>query len=214
MMKLVLASGSPRRREILTTLGLTFEVRPTGVDETPRGGESAVALAARIARAKCEAAIAAGHEAPLPLPSGEGRGEGPSPQPPTPDHAFLAADTVVDIDGAPLNKPDDDAHAARMLRSLSGRSHRVHTACALGVRGAVHAILVSTDVEFRVLDPGTIDRYVASGEGRDKAGAYAVQGLGAGLVTAVRGSPSNVIGLPAAETIDLLVAHGVIARWP
>jgi septum formation protein len=190
---LVLASGSPRRREILTTLGIAFEVRPTGADETPRAGEKAVDLAKRIARAKCESAVASAREG---------------------DAFFLAADTVVDVDGLPLNKPEDDADAARMLRSLSGRSHFVHTACALGGRGAVEVVLVSSEVVFRALDDGMIARYVASGEGRDKAGAYALQGLGGGLVTEVRGSPSNVIGLPAAETIDLLVRHGVIAAWP
>jgi septum formation protein len=193
MIELVLASGSPRRREILSTLGIAFEVRPSGADETPRPGETAIALATRIARAKCESALAGGDTTGL---------------------AFLAADTVVDVDGAPLGKPDDDADAARMLRALSGRAHFVHTACALGVMGEVHAIVVSTEVVFRVLDEARIAAYVASGEGRDKAGAYAVQGLGGGLVTEVRGSPSNVIGLPAAETIDLLLAHGVIARWP
>jgi septum formation protein len=187
---LVLASGSPRRREILTALGIAFEVRVTNADETPHDSERAPDLAERIARAKCESAMR----------GGEG--------------AFLAADTVVDVDGVPLNKPDDDAHARRMLRSLSGRTHLVHTAVALGVRGAVHARRVTTEVAFRTLDEGAIDRYVASGEGRDKAGAYAMQGMGAGLVLEVRGSPSNVIGLPAAETVALLVAHGVIPCWP
>lgn len=193
--KLILASGSPRRREILTNLGIPFEVRTSGADETPRAGETAIELAQRVARAKCESATAASESG-------------------TSDLAFLAADTVVDVDGVPLGKPEDDADAARMLRALSGRAHLVHTACALGVRGEIQVRLVSSEVVFRALDEGTIARYVASGEGRDKAGAYAVQGLGGGLVTEVRGSPSNVIGLPAAETIDLLLASGVLAKWP
>lgn len=192
-MTLILASGSPRRREILTTLGIAFEVRPSGADETPRSGERAIDLALRIARAKCESAL---------------REVGAE------DRAVLAADTVVDVDGVPLGKPEDDADALRMLRALSGRGHFVHTACALGVGGEIRVISVTTEVLFRALDETRIAAYVASGEGRDKAGAYAVQGLGGGLVTEVRGSPSNVIGLPAAETIDLLLAHGVIARWP
>jgi septum formation protein len=191
-MKLVLASGSPRRREILGLLGLAFEVRPTNADETPRPGEQARALALRVASAKCAHAMQAGAS----------------------DEAFLCADTVVDVDGAPLNKPETDDEAVAMLRRLSGRTHLVHTALALGVRGEVHTQVVSSEVVFRALSEGEIARYVASGEGRDKAGAYAVQGMGAGLVLAVNGSPSNVIGLPAAETAQLLVAHGVIACWP
>jgi septum formation protein len=192
VVRLVLASGSPRRREILTSLGIAFEVRPTGADETPRAEEKAPDLAMRIARAKCEHAMREIES----------------------ESAVLAADTVVDVDGVPLNKPESDDDARRMLRAMSGRTHLVHTAVALGVRGEVHAIRVTSEVVFRALDEATIDRYVASGEGRDKAGGYAVQGMGAGLVTAIHGSPSNVIGLPAAETVALLVAHGLIARWP
>lgn len=191
-LKLVLASGSPRRREILGLLGLAFEVRPTNADETPRPGEEARALALRVASAKCEHAMQTGAK----------------------DEAFLCADTVVDVDGAPLNKPESDGEAVAMLRRLSGRTHLVHTALALGVRGDVHTQVVTSEVVFRAVSEGEIARYVASGEGRDKAGAYAVQGMGAGLVLAVNGSPSNVIGLPAAETAQLLVAHGVIACWP
>lgn len=189
-MRLVLASGSPRRREILTALGVPFEVRVTGADETPRPGERALDLARRIARAKCAAAMIDDAS------------------------AFLAADTVVDVDGVPLNKPEDDDDARRMLRAMSGRGHLVHTAIALGVRGEVDVRSVTTEVVFRALDAAAIDRYVASGEGRDKAGAYALQGMGAGLLTEVRGSPSNVIGLPAAETVALLVEHGVLPCWP
>lgn len=192
-MRLVLASGSPRRREILTTLGISFDVRSSGADETPHVGESALALARRVAREKCVSALSSAEAG---------------------DSAFLAADTVVDVDDLPLGKPEDDADAARMLRALSGRAHWVHTACALGVRGELDVISVSTEVRFRELDDAMIARYVSSGEGRDKAGAYAVQGLGGGLVREVRGSPSNVIGLPAAETIDLLLAHGVLSKWP
>jgi septum formation protein len=188
--KLVLASGSPRRREILGALGIAFEVRPTNADETPHPGERARDLAMRIARAKCAVAMIDG------------------------THAYLAADTVVDVDGAPLNKPESDDDARRMLWQMSGRAHAVHTAIVLGVGGVVHAQLVSTEVVFRALDAGMVDRYVASGEGRDKAGAYALQGMGAGLVLEVRGSPSNVIGLPAAETVALLTAHGVVPCWP
>lgn len=140
-MRLVLASGSPRRREILAALGLAFVVRPTDADETPRAGEDAKALALRVARAKLDAAEKA------------------------PGEATLAADTVVDVDGVPLNKPESDEDAKRMLRLLSGRTHRVHTAIAVAARGNVFSRVVTTDVVFRALDEGTIDRYVATGEG-------------------------------------------------
>lgn len=190
-MLLVLASGSPRRREILEALGVAFEVRATGADETPRPHENARDLARRIARLKCEHAMALDAQS-----------------------AILAADTVVDVDGVPLNKPESDDDARRMLRSLSGRVHSVHTGIALAVAGRVEVRSVTTEVVFLVLDAGVIDRYVASGEGRDKAGAYAMQGMGAGLLSEVRGSPSNVIGLPAAETLALLVERGVLPCWP
>lgn len=189
---IVLASASPRRREILTALGVSFEAHAMDVDESPAVGESASGLARRVARAKAEACV---------------RRFGPG-------RYVLAADTVVDVDGVGLGKPEDDADARRMLTLLSGRAHQVRTAVALAFGGELRVIEVVTEVWFRPLDAGTIDRYVASGEGRDKAGAYAVQGLGAGLVLSITGSPSNVIGLPAAETVDLLVEAGALACWP
>lgn len=189
---IVLASASPRRREILTALGVPFEAHAMDVDESPAAGESASALARRVARAKADAGV---------------RRFGPS-------RHVLAADTVVDVDGVGLGKPEDDADARRMLALLSGRTHQVRTAVALAFAGQVRALEVVTDVRFRALDAATIDRYVASGEGRDKAGAYAVQGLGGGFVVSVSGSSSNVVGLPAAETIDLLLEAGAIACWP
>lgn len=189
---IVLASASPRRREILTLLGVPFEVRPMDVDETPLAGELASALGIRVARRKAEAGAAAVG----------------------PERFVLAADTVVDVDGAPLGKPDDDADARLMIAMLGGREHVVRTAVALAHRGTITSLEVVTAVAFRALDAATIDRYVASGEGKDKAGAYAMQGLGAALVTRIDGSSSNVIGLPAAETIDLLVRAGALPRWP
>jgi septum formation protein len=187
---LILASGSPRRREILSQLGIAFEVRAADVDETPLEGEKAIDLARRLARAKCERASASASA------------------------SVLAADTVVDVDGVPFNKPVDDDDARRMITLLAGRTHCVHTAIALCAFGEITVRSVTTGVMFRSLTDDEIARYVASGEGRDKAGAYALQGLGGGMITSVRGSPSNVIGLPAAETVALLVERGVIARWP
>jgi len=190
---IVLASASPRRREILELLRVPFSVIPSDVDETMAAGEGALAYAARIARAKA-AEIAARH---------------------TPETFVLGADTVVVVDDEVLGKPQSDVDACAMISRLAGRWHQVATAVCL-VHGArvAEELTVTTRVRFRALEPEAIARYVASGEGRDKAGAYAAQGLGAGLVAEIEGSFFNVIGLPAAETVDLLVRAGALARWP
>lgn len=196
MSALVLASASPRRREILSTLGVAFTVCPSAADEDPRPGEAPQALARRLAEDKA-AEVAA-------------RGE-------TEIAAFvLGADTVVIVDGDVLAKPLDDDDARRMLGRLSGRWHEVSTGVALARagEGPIEALVVTTRVHFSAMDAARIDRYVATGEGRDKAGSYAVQGIGAGLVDRIEGSYSNVVGLPAAETIALLERHGVLTGWP
>lgn len=191
-MSLVLASASPRRRQILETLGLTFEVAPSDVDESERAGEAPGALARRLAECKA-LAVSKTHG----------------------DAFVLGADTVVVLDGQALNKPEDDAHAARMVGSLAGRWHEVVTGVALARDGALlEGLAVRTRVKFREVSEARIARYVATGEGRDKAGAYAVQGIGAGLVERVDGSYANVVGLPAAETVDLLERHGALEAWP
>jgi len=182
---LVLASASPRRRELLDTLGLGFDVCPSAADEAPLEGEAPAPMARRLARDKAVEVA--------------GRGE-------IEVSAFvLGADTVVVVDGEVLGKPRDDAEAREMLRRLGGRWHEVVTGVALARqgRGALEDLSVTTRVHFRPLDEGRIDRYVATGEGRDKAGAYAVQGIGGGLVDRIEGSYSNVVGLPAAETVAL-----------
>lgn len=193
--RLVLASKSPRRSEILERLGLPCEVRPSRVQEAGRPGEEPAALALRLARDKAtEVGARTG----------------------TLGAVVLAADTVVVVDGRALGKPADHAHATAMLRALSGRWHEVVTAVVL-LRApdvTLEATTVATAVRFRGLSEDTIARYVASGEGRDKAGAYAIQGLGAGLVSEVRGSYDNVVGLPAAEVIEMLERHGVLEEWP
>jgi septum formation protein len=194
---LVLASGSPRRMEILGQLGLRFSVVVSGVDEPEPEGQGPEEYARGLSRQKVD--VVARRLA----------AEG--------SQAFvLGADTIVVVDGAVLNKPLDAADAARMLRRLQGRRHEVITAVALRRAGEdrMHSIAVSSRVEFRVLDEPTMLRYSASGEGSDKAGAYAVQGLGAGLVRAIEGSYSNVVGLPACETLELLMEAGVIEAWP
>lgn len=190
-MLLVLASASPRRREILDTLGVSFEVCPSEAPEHARAGEAPEALAQRLAGEKASS-IEAG-----------------------PDAWVLGADTVVVVDDDVLGKPEDDAEARAMLARLAGRWHRVITGVALARDGRVlEDLAVETRVRFAPMDAARIDRYVATGEGRDKAGAYAVQGIGAGLVARIEGSYLNVVGLPAAETIALLERHGALEEWP
>jgi len=183
---LILASASPRRLELLERVGVAVEVSPAYVDESPRAGEDAVAYARRIAAAKADA-VAAG----------------------APDRWVLAADTVVEVDGSLLGKPDDEVHAQRMLARLCGRTHRVITAYAVrGPGGRAADGHVTTAVDMRTPTPEEIAAYLASGEWRNKAGGYAVQGIAAALVTSVRGSVTNVIGLPLSEVIDELARLG------
>lgn len=179
---LILASASPRRAELLATLGVCFRVAVADLDETPHPGESAAAYVARLARAKARAvqrATATG----LPV---------------------LGADTTVIGGGQLLGKPRSEAEAVAMLQALSGRTHQVCTAIAL-VQGAREAAAtVSTAVTFRALSVAECHAYWRSGEPADKAGGYALQGLGGVFVTRVEGSCSAVIGLPVAETYTLL----------
>lgn len=191
---LLLASASPRRRELLELAGVPFEVAASGVDETPLSGETPLAYVTRLARAKLTAALAA---------------LGPDAR--AQAAAVLAADTTVILDGRIFGKPADDREARAMLRALSGRVHEVATAFALG-EPRTGAILcertVRTSVEMRDLDGPTLDAYVATGEPRDKAGAYAIQGKAASLVLRIEGSHTNVIGLPTAELVVELARLG------
>lgn len=184
----VLASGSPRRRELLTGAGLRFAVRPADIDETPLDDEAPTAYVRRLSIEKASASAAS------PLAS--------------PAEVIIAADTTVDADGLILEKPRDDDEAYGMLRRLSGRSHRVHTGVTVSAarNGARRSssILVTTEVTFARLTDDTIDWYLATGEANDKAGAYGIQGAAAAFVERVDGSVTNVIGLPLAETIDLI----------
>ena len=180
MPNLILASGSPRRRKLLLELGLDFEVRPVETDETPKSGELATDLVLRLARDKALAD-------------------------PVPGSVILAADTMVVLDNQTLGKPLDPTDAADMLGRLAGRKHQVLTGVALLV--VDHQELVSgvdrTEVEIEPLSPAMIDWYVSTGEPLDKAGSYAIQGLGALFVRAVFGNYSNVVGLPIPLTRDL-----------
>jgi len=193
---LVLASASPRRRMILEQLGLRFRVLPSGIDESALPGETPERHVERLARDKAGEVLQR-----LVAERGEAW--------------VLAADTMVVVDDEVLGKPRDDADALRMLMLLSGRKHRVLTGVALlhGTRGGESAVF-STEVGFRRLDRRSAQAYIAAGEARDTAGSYAIQGLGTGLVTEIAGSYTNVVGLPAAETLDLLLRAGVLEAWP
>ena len=181
---LILASASPRRRELLERVGAAIEVVPADVDETPHDREVPEAYVARIAAAKASA-IAAQH----------------------PHRWVLAADTTVTIDGAILGKAETPAEAAAMLRQLSGRTHQVITGFAIaGPRAIIET--VTSDVDVIALDDAAIADYVASNEWRGKAGAYAIQGIAAAFVRGVRGSVTNIIGLPLVEVLEALRALG------
>ncbi|MBM7114967.1 Maf family protein [Archangium primigenium] len=187
--QLVLASASPRRRELLGQLGLVFEVSAADIDETPTAGEEAGAYVLRLAREKARAVAAR-----------------------RPGAWVLAADTTVALDGMLLGKPQDEAEARGMLTRLSGRTHEVHTGVAL-VGARMTSVLVRTRVTFRSLGSEEIAWYAATGEPLDKAGSYAIQGKGGFLVASVEGSPTNVIGLPLGETLALLGQAGVPLPW-
>ena len=191
-MELVLASQSPRRHELLRTIGVGFRVRPAAVDESWSPGEDPIAYVERIARLKADTVFAA---------IGAAR-----------DVCVLAADTTVDLDGEILAKPDDDDDARRMLQAMSGRTHQVHTHVVGRTVAGARAVTVTTGVTFVELDDAAISWYLGFGEHADKAGAYGMQGAAAALVERIDGSPSNVIGLPLAETIDVLRASGVPIR--
>lgn len=185
---LVLASGSPRRRELLERLGLRFAVRPTDIDETPHAGEAPDAYVLRLAREKARAAA-------------------------RPGELVLAADTTVVVDGEILGKPLDDADAERMLRLLAGREHEVLTGVAVldateSGRGRIASEVARTAVRMAALTGAEIAWYAATGEPRDKAGAYAIQGLGSLFVEAVTGTHSNVVGLPIPTVYRLFAELG------
>ena len=191
----VLASGSPRRREILTRLGVPFEVFPPDIDESPHPGERPEPLATRLAEEKAQAVA---------------KRLGPDEKRPV-----LAADTIVVLDDDILGKPRDAEHARAMLARMTGRAHRVVTGVAVIDPGSLRcwSEAVSSEVEMRAADPEAIAAYVATGEPLDKAGSYGVQGEGGRrFVSEVRGSVSNVMGLPRDETLALLERAATAAR--
>ncbi len=184
-MKLVLCSASPRRRDFLERIGVRFSVAPAHIDETQRPGEPALSYVVRMAQEKSAAGAKEGQVA-------------------------LGADTIVVKDDEVLGKPRDLADAERMLRALSGAEHRVITAVAVtGLR----PVAVETRVRFAPLSQAQVRWLAASGDGDDKAGAYAAQGLAGAFIERIEGSFSNVVGLPLLETLRLLQEAGVELPW-
>ncbi|STZ76019.1 Maf family protein [Bergeriella denitrificans] len=189
MHTLYLASGSPRRREILENLGYALIRIPAEIDETPCPGEPAADYVQRMAREKNAAALAA-HSG-------------------TPECPIITADTTVAYRNRILGKPESPAHAAEMLTQLSGTTHQVLTAVCVYWQGETRAVLQQSDVRFKTLNPAEIQAYIDSGEPMDKAGAYGIQGLGGAFVEHLQGSFTGVMGLPVYETLELLRSFGL-----
>lgn len=181
---LLLASSSPRRRELLEALGLDFTVTAVDVDETPRSGESPRAMVLRLAAAKA-AAVEAGC-----------------------DHIVIGADTAVVLGDEVFGKPRGRADALSMLARLSGRTHRVLTGVCVRRGGDAWSAVSDTEVRMRTIEAGEAQRYWQTGEPDGKAGAYAIQGRGGMFVESIAGSYSGVVGLPVFETAELLAAAG------
>ena len=188
--RVILASQSPRRRELLAQIGIAHEVRPADIDETVWPGEAPVPHCERLARAKAHT-LALAHS----------------------DAVVIGSDTIVVIDDAILGKPRDRADAVAMLERLSGREHTVHTAVAVAHAGETHSAVESVQVRFRALTRATIEAYVDTGEPMDKAGAYGIQGFGATLVEGIQGDYFAVMGLPLARVVALVGAMGFAYRF-
>lgn len=190
MAPLVLASGSPRRRQWMEALDFPFEIQVPDLDETPLPDEDPEDLVLRLARAKAEAVS---HR--------------------NPGRWVLAADTTVAIDHHTLNKPVDAEDAVRMLLLLQGRRHEVHTGLALRRNDDIHSFVDTAEVHFRPLTEARARWYVSTGEPMDKAGSYAIQGIGALFVEKVEGSFATVMGLPVERLSGLLFELGLLRQW-
>jgi septum formation protein len=188
---IVLASRSPRRREILTAMGVAFDVDAANVDESPLANESPREMVERLARDKV-ARVATRH----------------------PGRIVLGADTTIDLDGRSLGTPANVAEARATLRALSGRTHFVHTAVVAARDAQVEARVETAVVEFVPLDDVTLEEYLATGESLDVAGAYAIQGRAAHLASLRRGSFSTVVGLPVHAVADVLTRLGLSVAGP
>ncbi len=183
---LILASASPRRRELLRQIGVAHAVEPADIDETRRAGEAPVAYVRRLAEAKAQAVAQR-----------------------RPGTTVLAADTTVALDDEVLNKPRDRAEAERMLRALSGRVHEVHTGVAVAGPDGAAALVEATAVTFTAIPEEELAAYLATGDSLDKAGAYGIQGYAARWISRVEGDFFNVVGLPLAATVGLLRQQGI-----
>ena len=188
--RVILASQSPRRRELLTLVGIPHEVRPADLDERMEPGESPTEHAERLARAKAQAVALVEQDA-----------------------VVIGSDTIVVLDGEVLGKPADVAEAVRTLQRLSGRTHTVHTAVAVARDGHVESGVESVEVTFRPLTDAQIETYVATGEPMDKAGAYGIQGYGAVIVERIHGDYFAVMGLALGRLVALLARVGVTYRF-
>lgn len=181
MNPIVLASGSPRRKQLLEMLRIPFRVVPPDVDEHVLAGEQADAYVTRLSRVKAQAVVAR-----------------------APDEVILSADTTVALRGRIFEKPTSPQNAVDMLEQLQGQTHKVLTSVAVAQNGRIEQALDVTRVTFRRVDHARLEEYVATGEPLDKAGAYAIQGLGAPLIERVEGDFFGVMGLPLRLALDLL----------
>ena len=190
-MRFVLASGSPRRKELLSAAGFEYEVHPADIDETVDPSTPTEAVAETLARKKAESVLKE-----------------------YPDAVVLGSDTIVVLDGEILGKPHGKDQAAEMLKALSGREHQVYTGLCVCSREKTLSLTSRTDVYFHELSDRLIDAYVATGEPMDKAGAYGAQGLGSMLVDRIDGDFFTVMGLPIAEAARLLSKFGITGTLP
>jgi septum formation protein len=188
--RVILASQSPRRRELLTLVGIPHEVRPADIDEAYLPGEQPRAHAERLARQKAEVVARDSRDA-----------------------LVVGSDTIVVVDGDVLGKPRDEDHAAEMLARLSGRSHIVMTAVAVSLNGVMRSDVVEVGVTFHSIDAAAIREYIATREPMDKAGAYGIQGYGATIVERVDGDYFAVMGLPLQRLVRLMAELGVRYRF-
>ncbi|MEW9797906.1 Maf family protein [Alteromonas sp. CYL-A6] len=189
--KLILASASPRRTALLTQLGIAHTVMPVDIDESALPDESPFTQVERLAAQKAQAAFARLDNAD--------------------DAVILASDTLIALDGVSLGKPVDEADSVRILSALSGRTHEVLTAISVKSTERQVTECITTRVQFATLTEQQMAAYWATGEPQDKAGSYAIQGIGGQFVIAIDGSASAVVGLPLYETVQLLSAFGVVA---
>lgn len=211
---LILGSASPRRRDLLSALGIPILVQPRDIDETALPGEAPEVYLERIVEAKMSAVLSgSGASASL-----HATAQNRAPEGPALGSVLLVADTIVVLDQEILGKPRDQLHALSLLRRLSGKTHRVMTRFALA--DAVSPIsgrcarTVKTEVTLAQASEESLERYAATGEGLDKAGAYAAQGIGAFLVKSLVGSYTNVVGLPVSEVVEDLVQGGWLKGFP